>query len=331
MLQPFRLHQCTECVLPRCAALAPILTVNIAASGEWHSLQLETSDYTSLSLSTPSPHVTLKNLSFKEAPHSAFTEELSILSLGSSHVLLAGITSGPSPELALLLWDLQYSVVLTSRLVPIPSSLQRTKKQGIRIRLAGTSSNAQQVFLILSPKPLASLVNGTSGAQAPSDDASQRSSILVVPLVVPSTSSVANAIGRAAAGERWLSAGGQTRQTTVTTLEGTQNKLLRMMRSAMEQKRVEAVDETYFAWVTKNESAKNIRLVFGYQFVKQLLDIVLRPSITATDIPYSPKIVQHLLQQRCVSASMVETGLFAVLRLRNDWVRPCTSSREDHR
>lgn len=112
-----------------------------------------------------------------------------------------------------------------------------------------------------------------------------------------------------------------------SNLEVTQVKLLRAMRTSMEQKRVEAADEVFFDWISQQESGKasasrpNAKLPLGYQFVKQVLEIILRmPKNATTDIPYSPKVMRYLMQQRCVSASMIEGGLFAALRLRNDWV-----------
>ena len=56
----------------------------------------------------------------------------------------------------------------------------------------------------------------------------------------------------------------------------------------------------------------------GHEFVKELLGIVLRPAITS-NIPYSSKVLQYLLERRAVSANMVEGGLLRALKLRNDW------------
>ena len=105
-----------------------------------------------------------------------------------------------------------------------------------------------------------------------------------------------------------------------------------LCQTAMEQKRVEAADDAFFAWANqqdanKGASARTNAKIFGYQFVKQVLEIVLRtPRNATTDIPYSPKVLRYLMQQRCVSAGMVDGGLFASLRLRGDWV--CRASHD---
>lgn len=148
-------------------------------------------------------------------------------------------------------------------------------------------------------------------------------------MVVPPSSSVANALGRASAGEKWLasaaSAGTQTSAANFG-LDASQTKLLKQTKTAMEQKRPEAAEDVFFAWVSQHEgnrgrSRLNAKLPFGYQLVKQVLEILFRiPKNATTDIPYSPKVVRYLMKQRCVSASMVDGGLFAALRLRNDWV-----------
>ena len=55
--------------------------------------------------------------------------------------------------------------------------------------------------------------------------------------------------------------------------------------------------------------------------MKQVLETTLhRPEGSARDLPYSPKIVRHLLEKRCVSSNMVSGGLLPALRLRKDWV-----------
>lgn len=305
------------------------MTVFVGPSGEWYSFQIECLENSTFTVTPASGPVTLRNLSFSSESTSAFSDEISLLSLGSSYVLLAGVSSASQPELALLLWDLQYSVVLASRTLAIPSTINRTKKQGIRLQLSGSSSGAQQALLILSPTSTSALVNGESHSTA--DDSIQRSSVLVVPLVVPVASSIASALGRASATEKWtVHAATNVSQANLASmnLEASQVKVLRAMRTAMEQRRVEAADEVFFDWVAQQEGGKpaagrpNAKQPFGHQFVKQILDIILRtPKNATTDIPYSPKVMRYLMQQRVVSAGMIEGGLFAALRLRNDWVR----------
>lgn len=103
----------------------------------------------------------------------------------------------------------------------------------------------------------------------------------------------------------------------------------------MDQKRVEAADEAFFAWATQTESrnanapAKGTanKLSYGYEFVKQVMEIVLRaPKGSSADIPYSSRIVRHLLDKRCISSNMVPGGLLPALILRKDWVGSVNST-----
>ena len=306
--------------------------ISLELSGNWHSLQIESPDYSTFVLTAPSSTFGLRNLTFVSTSgaetSTPFIHEAAALSLGSSHVLLAGVSSPPSSEIVLLLWDLQYSVLLASRTLPIPSTISRSKKQGLWLQLSG-SSTSQQALLVLSSTPASVVVNGDAGSHAAPDDSAQRSTVFVVPMTVPSSSSVANALGRASAGEKWLaSTASPGVQTSVAEfgLDASQTRLLKQMKTAMEQKRPEAADDVFFAWVSLQESNRsrsrlNAKLPFGYQLVKQVLEILFRiPKNATVDIPYSPKVVRYLMKQRCVSASMVDGGLFAALRLRNDWV-----------
>lgn len=59
--------------------------------------------------------------------------------------------------------------------------------------------------------------------------------------------------------------------------------------------------------------------LYGYNFTKEVLSIVLQPS-KPPNKPYSSQVVQHLLEKKTVSTGMIEDGLLAVLQLRNDWV-----------
>lgn len=265
----------------------------------------------------------MRGLSFNTSPHneatSPFTSELSLLSLGSSHVLVAGITTA-STELAFLLWDLQYSVLLASRTMNLPASVYRAKKHGIQLRLSGSPSRSQHALLTLLPI-FTPAVNGDAVPTPGSDESAQRSSILAVPLTVPSSSSVANALGRASATEKWLIPSHAQASGSSSSQDAAQAKVVRGMRTAMEQKRVEAADDVFFAWVAQQQDGPraSAKLPLGYQFVKGVLEVVFRVPKNATDIPYSPKVVRHLMQQRCVSSGMVDGGLFAALRLRQDW------------
>ncbi|KAI0939855.1 hypothetical protein AcV5_001129 [Taiwanofungus camphoratus] len=298
----------------------------LTRSGSWHSYQLETLDNSTLSLNVSAEPIRLKSLTFVPTSSSSLSfSEISLMAVSSSHVLLAGITTGSGAELTLLLWDLRYSVLLASHTSSIPSTLLRDKQKGVVLEFlaAQDAPLPTQVLLVLSPH--------THNGRA--ETGAARTSILVVPVSVPPASTIANALGRAAAGAKWLVSA--TQKPSPENMSPAQAKVVHVMRSAMEQKRPEGADQAFFNWVAQEEeprqngvsqgteTAEDPRPQLGYVFVKQVLDIVFRTpgksSNAVIGIPYSPKVVQYLLEKRTVSAGMVEGGLFSALTLRQDW------------
>lgn len=229
----------------------------LAQSGMWHSLQIE-SAYDSITFSTVTETLHLASLSaIAPVPNSVSPKsqnEISILSLGSSFVLLAGITRSPTRELALFLWDLQYSVLLASHTMPIPSSLSQVDKGGLTLDLVSVSNT--QATLVLTP--------GLSTKAKTAESSSLRSNVLVVPFTAPTSSTIANAIGRASDGAKWL-----VRHEVSpyhSDLDPTQTALLKSMRAMMDQNRPEAASTTFFEWALKEKqdvlNGKNGKEVF---------------------------------------------------------------------
>jgi len=105
------------------------------------------------------------------------------------------------------------------------------------------------------------------------------------------------------------------------------------LRSLIDQNKPEAASAAFFEWVKTGQQqseqqgkqgapkTQQVPVLLGHEFVKELLNIILQPTKpkTGDDIPYSPKILQYLLERRVVSAGMVESGFLGVLRLRGDW------------
>ena len=187
---------------------------------------------------------------------------------------------------------------------------------GIRIELVKCTD--RQVILTLSPRmPLVEIKT------------TFRSSVLVVPINVPSTSTIANAMGRAAAGEKWIAktstspANGVANGTT--RLEASQDSILRKLHTSISQKRPQAADEAFFAWTGQEEKRKldsegPHTVLFGYGFTKQVLETVLQLDQGAAEILYSGKVVRSLLERKVVVARMVPDGLLSALVDRSDWV-----------
>ncbi|KAF9478651.1 hypothetical protein BDN70DRAFT_879661 [Pholiota conissans] len=237
----------------------------------------------------------------------------SLLALTSSHVLLA---AAMSQEIILLLWDVQFSVLLASHTLPIPSALSSSTLH-VRLIHGAQSQNAKHtqaqghVVLILS-----------------SDAAEHKttSMLIAVPYSVPVTSTIAAAMGKGAAGKKWLRAvdaekpSGSNKESPE---EVARVKLLATMRTAMQAGRPQAAVAAFTKWAPPMDEPTSSSL--DYNLVKELLNIALLPpsaeSKASTTGAYASEVVQYLLEKRLVSSAMISTagGLLGALRARNDW------------
>ncbi|GLB34213.1 hypothetical protein LshimejAT787_0110970 [Lyophyllum shimeji] len=291
--------------------------------GTWHSFRLGSNDGSSVELSPASEPFRLTGLSFISKPQNS--AELSLLPLSSSHVLLSALTaSSGTPGIVLLLWDLQYSVLLANQALPVPSTLAQADDVTIKLTLVPASSS--QALLLLSPR--------SSRTGRKSEAASSRSSVLVVPLTCPPVSTIANAMGRAASGGKWIDSATPSSLDT-SPHDAARTKVLATMRTAMEKNLPQAANVAFFEWEKReaksapqsssdavpppdqdNASASPASL--SYAFVKDLLVTVLQPSKPA-NTPYSPEVVRYLLNRQLVTGNMIDGGLLAALRAKNDW------------
>ncbi|KAF9266181.1 hypothetical protein L218DRAFT_956557 [Marasmius fiardii PR-910] len=295
----------------------------LTQDGSWTSFEMKSPNNT-LQLITLPDKLLLGNLSFLA---SSGNEDVSIIALTSFHVLFAGFTGASSNrEIALLLWDLQYCVLLASRIIPIPTNLT---SNSLTLRLVDSMSSSN-VLLLLSPSPSAPERRKSSGGT------SATSTILVVPIVVPPSSSIANAVGRAAAGITWLAKDEVSEGVNVngeSPYDSTRKKVVFDMRAAIEHSRPQSASDAFFAWEkrelaevkkkasddgAKEDSEAEPRISYGYAFVKDVLNAVLRPT-QPQNTPYSSQVVRHLLEKKVVSTNMSQSGLLSALRLRNDW------------
>ncbi|KAJ7273087.1 hypothetical protein C8J57DRAFT_1128769 [Mycena rebaudengoi] len=272
--------------------------------GSWHSYQIE-SQHNTINVYQAAEPLHLRSLAFIGK-----NTEVSLIGLNTSLVLLAAITSSPARSIVLLLWDLQYSVLLASHVLAIPSALSHLPQLSLTLRLVNATS--PQALLILSP--------ASADAQAKT---TSRSSILVVPLTVPETSTIGNAMGRASAGAQWL-----VPSPAADTLGPERAKVLATVQVALSKNEPQTAETAFFEWEKREQqqspsatedSGGEHPIVLGHSFVRDLLLAVLQPSKQPSNTPYSAVLVQHLLGRRVVSASMVDGGLLAALKLRGDW------------
>lgn len=102
-----------------------------------------------------------------------------------------------------------------------------------------------------------------------------------------------------------------------------EEKVLGSVKAAMESGKAKAAESAFAAWLKDAESEKIASAAdspLGYNFVKELLEVLLPPKPTGAGV-YPVEIMKTLLGRRAVvSSSMVENGLLRALRERNDWV-----------
>ncbi|KAF7775824.1 hypothetical protein Agabi119p4_4217 [Agaricus bisporus var. burnettii] len=285
----------------------------ISHTGHWNTFSISLS--TLVPLSSP---IQLKGLSFINSPppfplkkgQSQIKAEKSpsvpsLLALTSSHALLASST--PQGDIALLLWDTQYSILLASHLLPIPSSLSPQSSSLDATLLspsaAGITAGSQQAILSIS-QPMSDADGKTS----------RKTNVYVVPYSIPARSTLANVIGRSNDGAKWLASNELiTKDIHESPAEAAKSKLISDIRIAVGQNRPEAANELFTRWEKEQEKEE-----FGYEFVKDILDAVIQPQKSPNPL-YSSETVRRLIQKGVVRSAMVAAGLLVSLRMRNDW------------
>ncbi|KAF9060787.1 hypothetical protein BDP27DRAFT_1339093 [Rhodocollybia butyracea] len=322
----------------------------LLSNGTWSSFQLQSADEV-VYLNTLDT-IQLTALSFISSsknsdPSSSAIGPVSLLSLGTSHVLLAGLTTTSSPQLALLLWDLAFSVLLASHTFALPS-LANNQKATVTLVEALSQSN---VLLVLSPPASTTSANSSSQKSRKSQNSqpisSGSSSIWAVPVSIPQPSSLANALGKAFAAKPWLAASPVDEPSYADATEGDKQgdvekerrKVLVEMRAAIGRGQPEGADAVFFAWEGSQTTSSLLP--------RYVLNTVLQSEKTGkanANVGYSSKVVRHLLERGVVSGLMVGdvdygnvtvvgdatggsgdgnggngNGLLEVLRRRGDW------------
>ncbi|KAF8632319.1 hypothetical protein AX15_001941 [Amanita polypyramis BW_CC] len=308
----------------------------LSKSGEWHSFVISSSEDEPIILLQAGDPVSLKNI--KISPDASY-KSVALLPLTSSHVLLVGVSSS-SPEIVLHIWDLQYFVLLASHILPVPSSFASTSST-VSITLASFPSsppsillsttpkstliNSQALLIISPPSPMPTITKSIVKSKPKSSTAATLSTIFVVPYVIPRVSTIANAMGRARASSAWISLPENQQQNESGDgavhggLDKSRKEVLKAMSAAMDGKRPQAANEAFFKWEECRSQAANGRLVYGHEFIKQVLEVVLQPAKNPATVMYSSEVVRHLIKRKVVSNSMLEGGLVRALRAKNDW------------
>ncbi|EJD01356.1 uncharacterized protein FOMMEDRAFT_147908 [Fomitiporia mediterranea MF3/22] len=313
----------------------------LTSNGTWMFYLLEVRDGLT-SISPGSSPLQLRSLTFTSGSSNKVAGQVSLLSLRSSFVLLAGITS---KEIALLLWDIQYGVLLHSVMLPIPAGLENSAN-ALSVHLSPGSTS--QAILVLSPTS----TNTKRNSQF-------RSNVWLVPFSVPERSTIALAMGKAAQGSPWLASNDLHSPSKDGESQG-KEAMLRDLREAVEMEQWETANDVFFNWLKRHEpKAQNqdpshaaadgtatneqrdvemtegevvkgqdskrppLKSILDHAFVARILSIILQSE--GQKKHYSPKIVRCLVTRYLVSHSMVACGLLQVLVELNDWetIREC--------
>ena len=195
-------------------------------SGRWESLQLlQQGD--AFALSQIGRPITLTALSRHQS---------TIYALTSSHVLLASITSSQPPEIIFLLWDVQYSVLLTERRHPLPPYL------------SGLSLDNLQLTLSIASKSLALLVVRPYITKAEKEKqlaTGVKSLVLSIPYSVPESSSLKNALGKAPFTQKWISSS----KGGMPAYHGAAQDILKKLEQTLKDGHIEKAEEAFFEWL----------------------------------------------------------------------------------
>jgi hypothetical protein len=147
-------------------------------------------------------------------------------------------------------------------------------------------------------------------------------------------------MGRASISAQWLAKSEALSNGHVphTPFDSDRRDLLDKVKAALRQNRPEAADFAFFEWLEKRSGSsatvdtQHIEqgdLLFGHEFVREILDIVLQsPSKSAATV-YPAKTVHHLLVNRVVTAGMLSQSLLGLLVERKDWVSDVHPSVHD--
>ena len=272
-----------------------------------------------LSLQPISSPLRLAGLSFIESTSDAASTHqnsraVSILSLDASLVLLCGSVTH-SQDLVLLLWDLRYSVVLASHRFSIPAKLSALKS-GVSLELIPASNTL--VLLLVTSGPLDKALKTSSA-------------VLVAPVTAPTTSTIANAMGRASSSAKWLAKPDSMPNGHLLTVPFGPDchNLLGRLKAAIQQNDPKAADSAFFEWfesrsglssTVDTQSVKPVDLLFGHEFVREILSITLQSPSKSPSPSYPVKTIHHLLEKRVVSAGMLSQSLLGLFVESNDWV-----------
>lgn len=190
-----------------------------ASHGTWATYQLVSLNSTLVS--TPiSENLQLRQFTIKtKTKKPAAGDGLSVVSLGTSLVLLAGLVEG-TQDISLQIWDLSYGVLLTAQSMPVPSAFHLPY-------LSLTIADEGQVLLTVSSSQL--------------HEKRRRSSVHIVPVDARLKSSLAAALGKTALTAEWL---------IPRTLEDEgSTKIISDVQTSLQKNNAQKAEQAFLKWV----------------------------------------------------------------------------------
>jgi hypothetical protein len=167
----------------------------------------------------------------------------SINCIGSTHVLVAGFDK-TDLGIVLLLWDVQYGVLFAERKIPKPNAFSTIPQDRLQLQLSPCDS-AQSLMTIFTTKTHGRRDTSASGLKA---------LIMVIPHTIPITSSLANAIGRASAGEKWLVSSPLHPSSRSKSHEDGREAMLTGVEDAIQNGKADVADKIFFEWETEQRA-----------------------------------------------------------------------------
>ncbi|KAG8998762.1 hypothetical protein FRB90_012237 [Tulasnella sp. 427] len=226
----------------------------------------------------------------------------SLIHLNTTHVLFASLEPGHT-NVDILIWDLQYQAVLARRTVPLPSSVSNP-----RIQLIPTL-DATQALLVVSTS-----LTEARGAST--------SLVYSVPLTVPTSSSLANAIGAAQSTvtNDWIEPTGGDSEEAQGLMTTSERDTLDRLDEALTREGVQAANDVVLRF-QQSASLANISRDFAEEVCRRLLKPIPKSTgqAKADNVPSS---VLPLLERGLVSNGYAEheMGVVGAVVDRSDWV-----------
>jgi hypothetical protein len=194
---------------------------------------------------------------------------MSINCVGSTHVLVAGFEK-TDLDIVLLLWDVQYGVLLAERRLPKPNAFSTVSQDRLQLQLSPCDS-AQSLITVFSTKAHSRRDVPTSGLKAV---------VMVIPHIIPIASSLANAIGRATAGEKWLVSSPLPDSSGSKSYEDGREAMLAGVVEAIENGQAGVADKVFFEWETEQRTL--VKAIAKEEMKRQLAALVPKRAVNGT-------------------------------------------------